>query len=59
MGAAAANSPVQWTIIGAVLLTLLFIGSTRFTEKITLSRYPEYSEYQQQTSPVVPWFTKD
>ena len=59
MGAAAADSPVPWTIIGAVLLTLLFIGSTRFTEKITLSRYPEYSEYQQRTSPVVPWFPKD
>ena len=59
MGAAADDSPVPWTIIGAVLLTLLFIGSTRFTEKITLSRYPEYSEYQQRTSPVVPWFTKD
>ena len=37
------------------LLTLLFIGSTRFTEKISLSKYPEYALYQRTTSPVIPW----
>jgi steroid 5-alpha reductase family enzyme len=58
MGAVAADSPLQWSIIGAVLLTALFVGSTRFTERITLSRYPEYVDYQRRTSPVVPWFTK-
>jgi steroid 5-alpha reductase family enzyme len=41
-----------------VLLTLLFVGSTRFTESITLSRYPEYEFYQRQTSAVVPWFPR-
>ncbi|TVQ19989.1 MAG: DUF1295 domain-containing protein [Spirochaetaceae bacterium] len=41
--------------VGAVLLTLLFIGSTRFTESITLSRYPEYRTYQITTSAIVPW----
>jgi len=55
MGAAAAGSIGQWTVIGAVLLTLLFVGSTRFTEEITLARYPEYAEYQASTSAVVPW----
>lgn len=58
MGAVAARSPIQWTVIGAFLLTLLFIGSTSFTEKITLSRYPEYAPYQRRTSAIVPWFTK-
>jgi steroid 5-alpha reductase family enzyme len=57
-GAAAAGSPLLWTVVGAVLLTLLFVGSTRFTESITRSRYPEYAEYQQVTSPVVPWFPR-
>jgi steroid 5-alpha reductase family enzyme len=55
MGAVAAQSVLQWTVIGAFLLSLLFVGSTAFTEKITLSRYPEYSRYQQRTSPIVPW----
>ena len=41
--------------VGAVLLTILFIGSTRFTESISLSKYPEYAQYQSRTSPVVPW----
>ncbi|MEV5717417.1 DUF1295 domain-containing protein [Amycolatopsis mediterranei] len=46
---------LQWTVAGAVLLTLLFVGSTRFTESITKSRYPEYADYQRRTSAVVPW----
>ncbi len=54
-GAIAAGSPLQWTILGAVLLTLLFVGSTRFTESISLSRYPEYADYQATTSAVIPW----
>lgn len=55
IGASAAGSVVQWTVLGAFLLTLLFIGSTVFTESITRSRYPEYAEYQRRVSPLVPW----
>ncbi|HEV2426935.1 MAG TPA: DUF1295 domain-containing protein [Acidimicrobiales bacterium] len=55
MGMAAAGSPLQWTALGAVLLTLLFVGSTRFTESITRSRYPGYDEYRASTSAIVPW----
>ncbi len=54
-GAIAAGSLVQWTALGATLLTLLFVGSTRFTESITLGKYPEYAHYQARTSAVVPW----
>jgi steroid 5-alpha reductase family enzyme len=43
------------TVAGAVLLTLLFVGSTRFTESISASRYPDYADYQRRTSPVIPW----
>jgi steroid 5-alpha reductase family enzyme len=57
-GAIAAGSLLQWTVVGAVLLTALFIGSTIFTESITLSRYPEYADYQRRTSPMVPWFPR-
>lgn len=58
MGAAAAGSLLQWTGLGAVLLTLLFIGSTRMTEQITLAKYPDYAEYQARTSAVIPWFPR-
>jgi steroid 5-alpha reductase family enzyme len=54
-GAIAAGSVLQPTVLGAVLLTLLFVGSTRFTESISVSKYPEYADYQATTSPVVPW----
>jgi steroid 5-alpha reductase family enzyme len=58
IGAVAAGSLLQWSVVGAFLLSVLFVGSTRFTERITLSRYPEYQEYQRRTSAVVPWFPK-
>jgi steroid 5-alpha reductase family enzyme len=57
-GAIAAGAVLNWTIAGAVLLTLLFIGSTRFTESISLSRYPEYADYQKRVSMLVPWPAK-
>jgi len=57
-GAVAAGSLLQWTVLGAALLTLLFVGSTRFTESITKSKYPEYADYQATTSAVVPWFPR-
>jgi steroid 5-alpha reductase family enzyme len=53
-GAIAAGSLLQWTVLGAVLLTALFIGSTIFTESITKSRYPEYADYQATTSAIIP-----
>ena len=46
LGAIAAGSLIEWTALGAVLLTLLFVGSTFFTETITRSKYPEYADYQ-------------
>jgi len=57
MGVVAARS-LEWTVLGAALLTLLFIGSTRFTESISVSRYPEYAAYQRRTSAVVPWWPR-
>jgi steroid 5-alpha reductase family enzyme len=55
-GAVAARTVLEWTVIGPFLLTMLFVGSTRFTEKISLSRYPEYELFQRSTSAVIPWF---
>ena len=44
--------------IGAIVLTALFIGSTRFTEQISLSKYPEYAQYQKKVSAIIPWPAK-
>ncbi|MBO9577388.1 MAG: DUF1295 domain-containing protein [Microbacteriaceae bacterium] len=54
-GAVAAGTVLIWTVAGAAVLTILFVGSTIFTESITRSKYPEYSEYQARVSPVIPW----
>lgn len=53
---AAGASWLNWTIAGAVTLTLLFQGSTSLTEKISLRKYPEYVQYQKTTSRLMPWF---
>jgi steroid 5-alpha reductase family enzyme len=45
-------------ILGAVLLSALFAGSVRITEKISRERYPEYAEYQARVSPFIPWFAR-
>lgn len=49
---------LHWTIAGAVLLSLLFVGSTMLTESISRAKYPDYDEYRSRTSPVVPWFPR-
>ncbi len=48
-GAIAAGTPWLPTVAGAVLLTLLFVGSTVFTESITASRHPEFAAYRRST----------
>ncbi len=57
-GVVAAGSILQWTVAGVILLLAIFIGSTRFTEEISRSKYPEYAEYQAVTSAVIPWFPR-
>ena len=54
-GAIAAGAVLNWTIVGPVLLTLLFVGSTQFTESISRSRYPEYAAYQKRVSMLIPF----
>lgn len=55
-GAASTGQWLNWTVIGPILLTLLFQGSTNFTERLTLAKYPEYAKYQQTTSRLIPMF---
>ncbi|WP_194421760.1 DUF1295 domain-containing protein [Microbacterium abyssi] len=50
---------LNWTIVGPLLLTALFIGSTMFTESISASRYPEYARYRRTTSMIIPWVPRE
>ena len=42
-------------MVGAALLTLLFLGLTAFTEGISKSHIPEFEDYQRNTSMLAPW----
>lgn len=53
--AVAGGGFLHWSGIGVVLLTALFVGSTRFTESISAARYARYGEYQARTSAIIPW----
>jgi steroid 5-alpha reductase family enzyme len=59
LGAAAAGTVFVWTGFGALLLSGLFLGSTRFTEQISASKYPAYDAYRACTSMLVPWPPRD
>ena len=43
------------SILGAILLIFLFQGSAQFSEGLTAQKYPEYSDYQQQTPKFLPF----
>eukprot|EP00941_MAST-03F_sp_MAST-3F-sp1_P003156 g3156.t1 len=51
---------VNWTIVGAIALTLLFVppgASIDLTEMLSSSKYPEYRAYQKRVSRFFPWFS--
>lgn len=47
---------INWTIAGAVLLIILFKGSSDFSEEISAKKYPKYSEYQKKVGRFLPKF---
>ena len=53
-GAAASGKWINWTIIGSVLLILLFLGSTKLTELISGDKYPEYARYIKDVPKFIP-----
>ena len=53
-GVAATGQWLNWSIIGALLLILLFQGSTQFTERISLGKYPGYAEYRRRVPRFLP-----
>lgn len=44
----------NWSAVGIILLMLLFIGSSDFSEKISAGKYPGYRDYQERVPRFVP-----
>jgi steroid 5-alpha reductase family enzyme len=51
---AATGRWVNWSAIGALLLLLLFQGSSDFTEKISMGKYPAYEDYRRRVPRFLP-----
>lgn len=45
---------VNWSIAGAILLVLLFKGSSNFSESVSAEKYPAYKEYQKKVGRFIP-----
>jgi len=46
---------LNWSVTGAILLVMLFWGSSNFSESISAEKYPAYSEYQKRIPRFVPF----
>lgn len=51
---AAGDGIINWSVCGAVLLILLFMGSSTLGEYISKSKYPEYAEYVKSVNRFFP-----
>lgn len=54
-GVASTGQWIHWSGFGLASLTLIFFGSTRLTESISVARYPSYREYQAATPRLIPF----
>jgi steroid 5-alpha reductase family enzyme len=57
-GMVAAGTALQVGSLGALLLTLLFLGSIALTESISMERHAGYADYRRRVWPLVPWLPK-
>jgi steroid 5-alpha reductase family enzyme len=46
---------LNWSVMGAILLVLLFWGSSNFSESISAGKYPDYPDYIQRVPRFVPF----
>jgi steroid 5-alpha reductase family enzyme len=46
---------LNWSVMGAILLVLLFWGSSNFSESISAGKYPEYAEYRNKVRRFLPF----
>ena len=49
---------INWSMVGCLLLVVLFKASSDFSEEITAEKYPEYEQYQKNVPRFVPRFFK-
>lgn len=48
------TQPVNWSMAGALLLLVLFQGSSDFSESISAAKYPAYADYQKKVGRFLP-----
>jgi steroid 5-alpha reductase family enzyme len=56
LSVAATGEWINWSLAGALLLVILFQGSSDFSEGISLGKYPGYAEYKKKTGRFIPKF---
>ena len=54
-GVAASGEWVNWSGLGLIALTLVFMGSIALTESISAAKYPGYRAYQAKTPALIPF----
>jgi steroid 5-alpha reductase family enzyme len=52
---AATGRWINWSVMGSILLVLLFWGSSNFSEEISSARYPGYASYQKRVGRFIPF----
>lgn len=52
---AASGQWINWSVMGAILLVLLFWGSSNFSETISMTKYPAYADYKKRVSRFIPF----
>ncbi len=46
---------INWSVMGAILLVLLFWGSSNFSEAISSGKYPDYEAYKKRVPRFIPF----
>ncbi len=46
---------INWSVMGAILLVLLFWGSSNFSETISMGKYPGYADYKKRVPRFIPF----
>jgi len=53
-GVAATGRWINWSLAGAILLVLLFFGSSTFSEGVSAGKYPGYADYIKRVPRFIP-----
>ena len=59
IGASANGSLLNWSVVGCVLLVVLFVNSAIFSEGISSRKYPDYKKYQENVPMFLGFFNKN